>query len=107
MNLIFRKQLSRRTVLRGLGGVVALPLLDAMIPALTNAAGSKAPTRMAVLYFPNGVQMDSWTPQTEGEIARLPETLSETLAPLAPYRDDISVLAGLTVNGGRALGDGP
>ena len=57
MNPILHKHLPRRTVLKGLGGVLGLPLLDAMIPALSKAAVSKSPTRMAVLYFPNGVQV--------------------------------------------------
>ena len=60
MNLIFKKQLPRRTFLRGMGGVAALPFLDAMIPALGRADAAKSPARMAVLYFPNGVQTDSW-----------------------------------------------
>ena len=66
MNLIFKKQLPRRTFLRGMGGVLALPLLDAMMPAFVRAAGAASPTRMAILYFPNGVQMDSWTIETRG-----------------------------------------
>jgi len=106
MNLILKKQLPRRTFLRGMGGVLALPLLDAMMPAFVRAA-SASPARMAVLYFPNGVQVDSWKIISEGSVARLPEVLPRTLAPLAAYRDDITVLSGLTVDGGRAHGDGP
>jgi hypothetical protein len=90
-----------------MGGVLALPVLDAMMPALLKAATAASPTRMAILYFPNGVQVDSWNINTEGAIAKLPEVLPRTLEPLAAYRNDISVLSGLTVNGGRALGDGP
>jgi hypothetical protein len=105
MNLILKKQLQRRAFLRGLGATIALPMLDAMAPAL--AAPTRAPARLAILYFPNGAQMDTWIPQTRGEIATLPEGISRTLEPLAKYRSDISVLGGLTVNGGRALGDGP
>jgi uncharacterized protein DUF1552 len=106
MNVILKKQLPRRTFLRGVGTVLALPVLDAMVPAFARAA-SAAPARMAVLYFPNGVQMDTWQIETAGQIAALPDTLPRTLAPLNAYRNDISVLSGLTVNGGRALGDGP
>jgi hypothetical protein len=51
--------------------------------------------------------MNTWIPQTKGEIATLPEGISRTLEPLAKYRSDISVLGGLTVNGGRALRDSP
>jgi hypothetical protein len=107
MNLILKKQLPRRTFLRGMGSLVALPMLDAMMPALVRAATSTSPTRMAILYFPNGVQMETWQLQTEGQIARMPELLPRTLEPLAAYRNDITVLSGLTVDGGRAHGDGP
>jgi hypothetical protein len=107
MNLILKKRLPRRTLLKGLGGAVALPLLDAMVPALGKAAVSKSPTRMAILYFPNGVQPDTWNIPSAEDVMKLPEKLPRTLEPLAKYRDDISVLGGLTVNGGRALGDGP
>ena len=106
MNLIFKKQLPRRTFLRGMGSVVALPLLDAMVPAFVKAAGS-SPTRLAILYFPNGVQMDTWAIKTDAQISALPDALPRTLAPLAKYRNDITVLSGLTVDGGRAHGDGP
>src|SRR5687768_9594412 len=108
MNLALKRHLSRRTLLRGLGTGIALPLLDSMIPALTKAAATSAsPSRMAFVYFPNGVQMESWKPQTEGAIASLPESLPRVLEPLAAFRKDITVLDGLTVHGGRALGDGP
>ena len=106
MNVILKKQLPRRTFLKGMGTVLALPMLDAMVPAFARAAGA-APTRMAILYFPNGVQMDTWQIQAEADIMRLPETLPRTIAGLAKYRDDITVLSGLTVDGGRAHGDGP
>ena len=107
MNLIFKKQLPRRTFLRGMGGVAALPFLDAMIPALGRADAAKSPARMAVLYFPNGVQTDSWYLNATSDIMKLPEKLPRTLEPLEAYREDISILGGLTVNGGRAMGDGP
>jgi len=92
--------MTRRTFLRGAGTAVALPLLDAMTP-------SKAPCRIAFVYVPNGIIMDAWTPRTEGEISKLPTALPRILEPLAPYREDLMVLSGLTQNGGRALGDGP
>lgn len=107
MNVIFKKQLPRRTFLRGVGGVMALPLLDAMVPALGRADVTKGPSRMAVLYFPNGVQVDSWYLKAASDVMPLPEKLPRTLEPLEMYRQDISVLGGLTVNGGREMGDGP
>src|SRR5690242_15214007 len=100
MNLIWKKQLARRTFLRSVGATIALPMLDSMVPALAATSG-KAPCRMAFVYFPNGVQMDSWVPQTEGESARLPEALPRVLEPLAPFRDDVMVMGGLAVDGGR------
>jgi Protein of unknown function (DUF1552) len=90
-----------------MGGLVGLPLFDAMIPALGRAGATKSPARMAVVYFPNGVQVDSWYLNTDSDTIKLPEKLPRTLEPLETYREDISVLGGLTVNGGRALGDGP
>ena len=81
MNLIFKKELPRRTFLRGMGTVVALPLLDAMVPAFVKAAGA-SPTRLAILYFPNGVQMDTWNIKSDTPVAALPDALPRTLAPL-------------------------
>ena len=95
---IFKKTLSRRTELRGLGASLALPLLDSMIPALSSASAQAAqPTkRLGVVYVPNGMAMKSWTPATEGtdfEITRI-------LQPLAAYQDRMLVLTGL--NGPRS-----
>ena len=109
MNLALKKRLARRTVLRGLGAAIGLPMLDAMAPAFAFAAPerTKSPCRMAFLYFPNGVQQPAWIPATEGQIAALPANLSPVLEPLAPYRSDVMVIGGLTNDGGRAHGDGP
>jgi hypothetical protein len=99
--------ISRRTVLRGLGTAVALPILDAMMPRLAVAglaAGKKdLPLRLAVVYVPNGVNMDHWRPSTEGPLAQLPSILE----PLASFKDDILVLSGLTCDKARPHGDGP
>ncbi len=100
------RSLERRAFLRGLGTAISLPFLDAMVPAFARAAVSKPPCRMAFVYVPNGIIMDQWTPAVEGDIVSLPATLPRVSAPLAAYRDDISMVAGLTCNGGRALGDG-
>jgi hypothetical protein len=96
-------------VLRGLGATVALPFLDAMVPAFARAAQVRAasPTRMAFVYVPNGIIMDQWTPGEGDGILPLPQTLPRILQPLAGFRDEFSILSGLTHNGGRALGDGP
>ncbi len=100
-------QLSRRTLLRGLGTVVALPVLDAMLPRIAAAAVSsgaaKSPTRVAWVYVPNGVHVPDWTPTAVGANFELPQTL----ALLKDFRQDLFVLSGLTQNGARPLGDGP
>jgi hypothetical protein len=105
------KALPRRTFLRGMGTMMALPLLDAMVPALswassaTAAARSQgsAPRRLAFVYVPNGIHMPDWTPAQFGTEFDLPSTLQ----PLAAHQKDFLVLTGLTHNNGRALGDGP
>jgi hypothetical protein len=111
MRMLRNKQLSRRSLLRGTGTALALPFLDAMIPAFASAAATSAasPTRMAFLYVPNGIVMDEWTPRTgegAGEWA-LPAELPRITSAIAPYRKDLLVLSGLDCNGGNALGDGP
>ena len=103
------RHLPRRTVLRGFGATLALPFLDAMVPAFarTASAVARTPTRMAIVYIPNGVVMNHWTPPTVAPTAALPMSLPRILEPMAPHRQEISILTGLTHNGGRALGDGP
>lgn len=101
-------QLSRRAALRGIGATIALPFLDAMYPAFAAQTVKKAlsATRMAFLYVPNGIVMEHWTPP--GGLGATPlETLPRISSALAPYRNDVLMLSGLTSNGGRALGDGP
>lgn len=97
-------QLQRRTFLKGLGTTIALPFLDAMAPvkALAGTASGKPPVRMAFMFVPNGVHMPNWTPTAEGFDFELPRTLD----PLAPVKDDLLVVSGLTHDKGRANGDG-
>jgi hypothetical protein len=97
--IITGKALSRRTLLRGLGTAMALPLLDSMTPAM---AAPKRAVRIAFLYVPNGIIMKDWTPATEGK----GYALTKTLAPLAGYRDKMLVLSGLDQYNGQSLGDG-
>ena len=101
--MITRKSLSRRTLLRGAGTAIALPFLDAMVPAFA-ASGSKAkkPVRMAFLYVPNGIMMDGWNPDYRGKLERLPRIL----APLDAHKQDFNLVSNLTHNSGRALLDG-
>jgi len=101
VKFVTQKALSRRTMLRGLGAAVGLPLLDSMIPALRAAP---APVRRAAfLYTPNGIIMKDWTPATDGADFEF----SPTLKPIEPFRDRILVLSGLEHHNGEALGDGP
>ena len=90
---ITRKHLSRRTVLKGTGAAVALPLLDAMIPAATALAKTAAAPkpRMAFIYFPHGAVMEKWTPKKEGADFDLPPII----ASLAPFQKQLTVVSGL------------
>jgi hypothetical protein len=102
--IVTRTHLPRRTFLRGMGAVIALPMLDAMTPAFAMPArAGKTPVRLAFTYVPNGITMADWTPQGEGtgfELTRI-------LKPLERFRDDTVVLSGLGHRNGNALGDGP
>lgn len=90
---IFKKTLPRRTVLRGIGASLALPLLDSMIPALSSASAQVAQPvkRLGVVYVPNGMAMKFWTPEQDGsdfEITRI-------LQPMAHYKDRMLLITGL------------
>src|SRR6202158_2046375 len=102
--IVTKKAISRRTILRGLGATVALPLLDAMVPALTAALNTPAKPirRFGVVYHPNGVIYDKWLPNGVGADFEL----SSTLAGLQPFRDKLSVVTGLSMAQPEALGDG-
>jgi hypothetical protein len=93
MNL-FRKHISRRAVLKGVGASIALPLLDAMNPAATawakTAAGS-APRRFAFVGFPHGAIMDRWSPKEIGGTFEM----SPILQPLTPFREHLTIVSGL------------
>jgi hypothetical protein len=96
--------LPRRTFLKGLGTVMALPMLDAMRPASARAAkAAKAPTRLAFVFFPNGCIQSAWKPQEAGEQYEL----TGTLQPLAEFKSELIVFGGLAQDNGRAKGDGP
>jgi hypothetical protein len=90
---ITKKHLPRRTFLRGVGTAMALPLLDAMIPARTALAQTAAnPTpHLGFIYFPHGAIMGQWTPKTEGANFEL----SPILKPLAPFQKQLTVVSGL------------
>ena len=96
------KPLDRRTFLKGLGTLMAIPVLEGMAP-ITYASGSGAiaanPTRMAFLFVPNGINMAEWTPAAAG-----PLQISPILQPLAEVQKDISILTGLSQQNAFALG---
>ncbi len=95
-------KLSRRTILRGLGVSLALPWLEATRATAHATTVATSPNRMAFIFVPNGVALKHWTPATEGYGFQLPSILE----PLAPVREDLLVLSGLTHDKGRANGDG-
>src|SRR5437762_1187088 len=103
--LVTRKSLPRRTFLRSFGTVIALPLLDAMVPALTLTKNTAAnPTaRLGFVYVPNGIIMERWTPISEGAGF----AFSPIMQALEPFSDHLLVLSGLAQANGNALGDGP
>src|SRR6185436_10884606 len=90
----------------GVGTMMALPALDAMLPRARAADASTekaaAPRRMAVIYVPNGANMEEWTPAKEGAEYDLPSILQ----PLTPHKNDLLVLSGLTCDKARPNGDG-
>jgi hypothetical protein len=98
-----RRALSRRTLLRGAGAGLALPWLDAMVPAGRLGPRARRVPRVLFVFAPNGVHVESWRLPGSG----LEDGLSPTLEPLAPHRSALTVLTGLTIDGGRSHGDGP
>ena len=100
--------LSRRTVLRGLGTTLALPLLDAMVPTAAAAtAGAKSasaaiPKRLAFFFVPNGVEPGQWFPKATGSNYEL----TPTLEPLKNVKNHVTVLSGLKHDRAKANGDG-
>jgi hypothetical protein len=90
---ITKKHLPRRTILRGFGAAVALPVLESMVPAMTALAqtAAKPARRLGVFYVPNGMAMSYWSPKGEGPIGDLPPTL----ASLASVKDQILMMGGL------------
>ncbi|HYP79966.1 MAG TPA: DUF1552 domain-containing protein [Steroidobacteraceae bacterium] len=97
---ITRKHLNRRTVLRGVGVSVALPLLDAMIPAATALAQTAASPkpRMGFIYFPHGAVMQHWSPTATGREFEL----TKILEPAAKHKASMTIVSGLRNRGGES-----
>lgn len=93
MNYIRKLHLSRRTMLRGIGASVALPLLDAMVPAMAKSQPGPIP-RLGFTYFPNGYIKAKWTPTATGADFILPPSLE----PLAAQQKKLLVLSGLSAD---------
>ena len=100
---MMQKKLSRRTLLRGAGAAVALPFLDAMTPAFASSSiPGGTPRRMGYVYVPNGIDMENWHPTYSGALGELPRILK----PMEAHKQDMTLLANLTSNAGRAWLDG-
>jgi hypothetical protein len=100
MHFITKKHISRRTVLQGMGISIALPLLDAMIPAgtaLANTAAAPRP-RMGFIYFPHGAIMSRWAPAQTGKDYEM----TQILKPLEPFRDQMTIVSGLRNKAGES-----
>src|ERR1700728_5422320 len=97
---ITKKFLSRRTVLRGAGAMIALPLLDAMIPAATALANTaeKPLVKLGFIYFPHGAIMEKWTPEKEGTDFEL----GPILEPLKPDQNQLTIISGLCNHPGKS-----
>lgn len=102
--IITQKFLPRRMFLRGLGVTMALPLLDAMVPAMaaTRLTAANPVMRLGFVYVPNGIIQKSWLPSKVGTGF----DFASTMKPLEPFREKLMVMSNLMQNGGRALGDG-
>lgn len=99
------RRIDRRTILRGAGLSLGLPLLDAMLPSARSAfaaAPEKKPVRMACIFFPNGAIMPDWKPRGEERGWEL----SKTLQPLTPLKSKLNVISNLAHDNGRSYSDG-
>jgi hypothetical protein len=102
MTFVTRRHIPRRSFLKGAGTAIALPFLDAMVPAFAPAAAAQTPVRLAFMYVPNGIIMNHWTPATDGRNFEFPRILKA----LVPFREDLLVLTGLAHRtGDGAAGD--
>src|SRR5512138_1764141 len=95
-----RRSLPRRTFLKAAGASIALPLLDAMIPASTALADTAAAPkpRLGFIYFPHGAIMNRWKPDAAGTTFDLPQILK----PIEPYRASATIVTGLRNKGGES-----
>ncbi len=100
--IVTRKSIARRSFLRGAGAAIALPFLDAMVPALSRAETLTRTRRLGFWYIPNGAIMDRWTPAKVGADFEMTPILNA----LTPFRDKLTILTGLGHNNAYNFGDG-
>ena len=101
--IVTKKALPRRTFLRGIGTTIALPLLDAMVPAMTAqaATAAKPVRRLGFVYVPMGASIARWTPAQTGQIT----DLSPTLQSLTPFLDQLTVISNLELKNAYSAGN--
>jgi len=101
--IVLKKALHRRRFLRGIGTSLALPLLDAMVPAMTAlaATAAKPVRRLGFVYMPMGAPMAKWTPASVGKLT----ALSPSLQSLAPYLDQLTVIGNLELKNAYSPGN--
>ena len=100
--IITKKVLPRRAILRGIGASVALPLLDAMVPALGQSSKLTEPvSRLGYVYLPMGMDPSPWVPQKEGRL----KSLTPSLEPLNPFIDNVSVISNLEIRDAHTTGN--
>ena len=101
--IIKKMALPRRTFLRGVGAALALPLLDAMVPAASALTRTAAvpPRRLGYVYIPMGMNPVPWTPNEVGRLT----TLSPSLSPLLPHLDNLTVVTNLEINDAHISGN--
>ena len=100
--IISKKALPRRTFLRGAGAAIALPILDAMVPALAQSGSAAEPIRrIGYFYIPMGSDPEPWVPKTTGKL----NSFSSSLEPLTPFLKDISVLSNMEIEAAHTTGN--
>ena len=100
--IITKMALPRRSFLRGMGATLALPFLDAMVPALSAAPGRGRVTRLGFVYAPNGTYLPNFHPATTGKGYEM----TPVLQALEPFRNDMVVLSGLSNKGAETQSEG-
>ncbi|MEO5741099.1 MAG: DUF1552 domain-containing protein, partial [Vicinamibacterales bacterium] len=100
--IITKLALPRRTFLRGIGATLALPMLDAMVPAFGRLSAAAQPVkRLGVVYIPMGSNIAEWMPKQEGALTEL----SPTRSPLMPYLKHVNVLSNLELKNAYSSGN--